>query len=151
MANPDPNANPSGNTPAAAPQETPQPAAKVTTDKPSIEKDRIQYAYRLGLGGLITVVALAILIMVFSLMGFKDAQAVSSIISPFLTVLGTMVGAFFGLQIGQQGTEQANQQAQSANARADNAQNMAAELAAAGDPVKAQDIVQRYRNLPESK
>ena len=145
---PDPNPN-NPQTPSGAPSTT--NANKVTTEKPTIEKDRLRYAYYLGLGGLILIVAFAILIMVFSMLGFKDAQAVSSIISPFLTVLGTMVGAFFGLQIGSQGTEQANQQTQDANNRADNAQNMATALAAAADPAKAQDVLKIFQDLSKGK
>lgn len=161
MANPDPTPNEKPN-----PNETPSPnnkpaesvtpqanetLSKITTDKPSIERDRIRYAFYLGIIGFSVVIILALVISVLTLKGFKDAQSVTTIISPFLTVLGTLVGAFFGLQIGAQGTDQANQQAQNANARADNVQNMATELAAIADPTEAQKIVKSFRNLPESK
>jgi uncharacterized protein YacL len=120
---------------------------KVTTDKPSIETVRIKYAFWLGIVGFSLTIILAVVVAVLTQSGFKDAQAVSSIISPFLTVLGTLVGAFFGLQVGAAGTDQLNQQVQDANARAEDANARAQSFAAAADPNNLNQAVEAFKKL----
>lgn len=120
---------------------------KITTDKPSIETVRIKYAFWLGIVGFSLTIILAVVVAVLTQSGFKDAQAVSSIISPFLTVLGTLVGAFFGLQVGAAGTDQLNQQVQDANARAEDANTRAQSFAAAADPNKLNEAVEAFKKL----
>ncbi|MCC6298471.1 MAG: hypothetical protein IT314_04180 [Anaerolineales bacterium] len=142
--------------PAPTPEPTPttQPEAPaedkpkgVTTDKPSIETVRIRYAFWLGIVGFSLTIILAVVVAVLTQNGFKDAQAVSLIVSPFLTVLGTLVGAFFGLQIGAAGTDQLNQQVQDANARAEDANARAQSFAAAADPNNLQQAVDAFKKI----
>lgn len=137
--------------PASNPPTPPDASAeskpKVTTDKPSIETVRIKYAFWLGIVGFSLTIILAVVVAVLTQSGFKDAQAVSSIVSPFLTVLGTLVGAFFGLQVGAAGTDQLNQQVQDANARAEDANARAQSFAAAADPKSLSDAVEAFKKI----
>lgn len=142
-------------TPTPEPTPTTQPETPVeekpkgvTTDKPSIEIARIKYAFWLGLIGFSLTLILACVLAGLSIWTeFTDAQAVSAVISPFLTVLGTLVGAFFGLQIGASQTAQLNSQVEDANARADDANARAQSFAAAADPNNLNQAVEAFKKL----
>jgi len=152
--NPTPDETPKPD-PAAAEENKPKPAettpAGITTNKASIETVRIKYAFYLGVIGLAIVVILALTLAALTLRGFKDAQTVAVIVSPFLTVLGTLVGAFFGLQIGSAGTDQLSQQVQDANNRTDAANNRATAFAAAADPARIDAVIDTFNKLSPTK
>jgi hypothetical protein len=96
-------------------------------------------------------VILALTLAALTLRGFKDAQTVAVIVSPFLTVLGILVGALFGLQIGSAGADKLSQQVQDANNRTDAANNCATAFAAAADPSKIDAVLDTFYKLSPTK
>ena len=112
----------------------------VTTKIPVIEIIRIDRAYWLGIYGLSFIIILALLLAIMTQFDVARADAVSKVVSPFLTVLGTMVGVFFGVQVGSAGREEANQQAQDAN-------NRATVFAASANPRELEKAIDAYERL----
>jgi uncharacterized protein YacL len=135
-----PDASPQGSSGSGQSAHSPN----ITTTDPGIEKYRIERAYRLGLVGFIASILLALILAAFTLFGFKEAQGVAIIVSPFLSVLGTLVGVFFGVQVGSAGREEAQQQAKDAN-------NKVTAFAAMADPTKIQSAIDAYTRLSSGK
>jgi hypothetical protein len=122
----------------------PPPGSGITTNIPSLEKYRIERAYRLGLIGFLTCIGLAAVLAVLTMIGLTQSEVVSDIVSPFLTLLGTLVGVFFGIQVGSSGKEELSQQAKDSN-------NQAVAFAAAADPKTLENAIQAYSVLSAKK
>jgi hypothetical protein len=122
----------------------PETANAMTTAAPTTEQTHITYAFLLAAIGFVLTIALAGGVAWFTLSKFTDmtgyASAVSTVVTPFLTLLGTLVGTFFGVQVGASGKAELVQQVADAN-------NKATAFASVADPAKRDDAIAAYNSL----
>jgi cytochrome bd-type quinol oxidase subunit 1 len=138
------------------PTGTPAPKAleatkAAPTTAPTTEQTPIKYAFWLAAIGFVITIVLAGAVAWFTLDKFKDmtgyASAVSTVVTPFLTLLGTLVGTFFGVQVGASGKAELAQQVTEANKNAADANNKATAFASVADPAKQNEAISAYKSL----
>jgi len=112
-----------------------QPSAKSIDS--SVEKLRINAAFRLSIGGLGLA---AVLVIVLVAVGWSVSSDIVAVVGLFTSILGALVGTFFGVQIGAGDKARAEE-------RADNAQKKIDALTAAADSQTLEKAKGLYQSL----